>query len=75
MQTSIISGLQRFYRLGRVIGAYRRGRAWRVKYRAGGHYIAKKWREENSRYLAWLQGDLRERPVGVKEILPAAGAA
>lgn len=74
MQMSIITQLQRFYSMGRVLGAYRKGRGWRVKYRAGGHYIAKKWLHENKDYLARLQEGFYPKPV-CGELIAAAGTA
>ena len=55
MQTAIVEQLRRFYSLPRVVGAYRRGRAWRVKYRAGGYYLIRRWAHENEDYLRRLQ--------------------
>jgi len=55
MQMAIVSGLRRFYSLRRVLGAYRRGRGWRVKYRAGGHYLVRGWVKENADYLERLR--------------------
>lgn len=51
MQMAIIDQMLRFYSIKRVIGAYRKGRGWRVKYRAGGHYLMRKWVRENARYI------------------------
>jgi radical SAM superfamily enzyme YgiQ (UPF0313 family) len=55
MQTAIVEQLQRFYSLPRVLSAHRRGRAWRMKYRAGGYYLIHRWARENADYLARLQ--------------------
>ena len=55
MQASIVEQLRRFYSLPRVLRAHRRGRAWRVKYRAGGYYLIRRWVRENADYLARLQ--------------------
>jgi len=55
MQMAIVRGMQRFYSLRRLIWAYRRGRGWRVKYRAGGHYLMRKWVEENAEYIERLR--------------------
>lgn len=55
MQTAIVEQLQRFYSLPRVLGAYRHGRAWRIKYRAGGYYLIRRWEQENEDYLYRLQ--------------------
>ena len=63
MQTAIIEQMQRFYNLPRVLGAYRRGRAWRVKYRAGGYYLMRRWARENADYLARLQTGFRFVPM------------
>jgi anaerobic magnesium-protoporphyrin IX monomethyl ester cyclase len=72
MQMGIMDGLQRFYSLGRVLGAYRRGRGWRVKYRAGGHYLTKRWLLENRGYLMRLKaGFYPSQEQG--ELVPAQG--
>lgn len=55
MQMAIMNGLKRFYSLKRVAGAYRRGRRWRVKYRAGGYYLVRKWLGENEEYIERLR--------------------
>ncbi|NIA15242.1 MAG: radical SAM protein [Nitrospiraceae bacterium] len=51
MQMAITSAMCRFYSLPRVMAAYRRGRGWRVKYRAGGYYLTRRWTTENQGYL------------------------
>jgi anaerobic magnesium-protoporphyrin IX monomethyl ester cyclase len=66
MQVSMIEGLQRFYSVGRVLGAYRKGRGWRVKYRAGGHYLGKRWLRENREYLMRLKADYYPQSVHTK---------
>ena len=55
MQMAIVKEMSRFYSLRRVIGGYRRGRGWRVKYRAGGHYLMRKWTKENAEYIERLR--------------------
>ncbi|MBN1345693.1 MAG: B12-binding domain-containing radical SAM protein [Phycisphaerae bacterium] len=55
MQMALIGAMQRFYSLSRVITAYRRGRGWRVKYRAGGYYLLRRWIKENQDYLERLR--------------------
>ncbi len=72
MQMEIVRQMQRFYSIGRVLGAYRKGRAWRVKYRAGGHILMKRWVHENRDYLLRLRDGSYPRPVS-GEILAAAG--
>ncbi len=74
MQMEIVRQMQRFYSIGRVFGAYCKGRAWRVKYRAGGHYLMKKWVKENREYLKRLKLGHYPLPVPAK-LLAAAGAA
>lgn len=59
LQMAIIHELQRFYSLKRVMGAYRKGRAWRMKYRAGGHFLLKRWIRENTDYINYLQSIAR----------------
>ncbi len=56
MQMAIVRELRRFYSLKRVAGSYRRGRAWRLKYRAGGHLLMRRWVRENRDYLERLKG-------------------
>ena len=55
MQMAIVQQMQRFYGLRRVLGAYRRGRAWRLKYRAGGRYLVRRWARENAGYIERLK--------------------
>lgn len=55
IQWSIIHQMQRFYSLKRAMGSYRKGRAWRVKYRLGGYILLKRWIKENADYLTWLK--------------------
>jgi radical SAM superfamily enzyme YgiQ (UPF0313 family) len=55
MQLAIVSEIQRFYSLKRVIKGYRPGRGWRVKYRAGGNYLSRKWLKENAEYIEYLR--------------------
>jgi len=55
MQMAIISQMQRFYSLKRIITGYRPGRGWRVKYRAGGKYLAHRWLKENAEYIENLR--------------------
>lgn len=73
MQMGIVNELQRFYSIPSVLGAYRRGRGWRVKYRAGGHYLMKKWVRENREYLHRLQNGFY--PLQVNEELLAGCSA
>jgi len=55
MQIAIVREVQRFYSLKRVITGYRPGRGWRVKYRAGGNYLSRKWLKENAEYIEYLR--------------------
>jgi len=55
MQRTIMRETKRFYSLTRLAGAYARGRSWRVKYRAGGYVLARKWIKENADYLERLR--------------------
>jgi len=55
MQMAIVRQMLRFYSIKRVIRAYRKGRGWRVKYRAGGRYLMRKWVRENARYIKDLK--------------------
>ncbi|MBN2297976.1 MAG: B12-binding domain-containing radical SAM protein, partial [Deltaproteobacteria bacterium] len=67
MQMAIITQMKRFYSISRVISAYRKGRAWRIKYRAGGHYLMHKWTRENADYIERLKNgyypSARSKPV------------
>ncbi len=62
MQMALVRAMQRFYSLPRVIGAYRRGRGWRVKYRAGGHYLLRRWVKENQHYFDRLRTEFPSSP-------------
>ncbi|MFC1805995.1 B12-binding domain-containing radical SAM protein [Planctomycetota bacterium] len=55
MQMAIVREMQRFYSLRRILGAYRRGRGWRLKYRAGGYYLVRRWAKLNARYIERLE--------------------
>jgi len=55
MQMAIVQEMQRFYSLRRLLGAYRRGREWRVKYRAGGRHLVRRWARENADYIERLR--------------------
>ncbi|HHO75178.1 MAG TPA: B12-binding domain-containing radical SAM protein [Deltaproteobacteria bacterium] len=67
MQMAIITQMQRFYSISRVISAYRKGRSWRIKYLAGGNYLMRKWVKENADYLERLKNgyypSARSKPV------------
>ena len=54
LQMNIVNEMKRFYSLKRCLTSYRKGRAWRMKYRAGGHFLLKKWIMENSDYINTL---------------------
>ena len=51
----LVREMGRFYSLRRVLGAYRRGRGWRVKYRAGGRHLVRRWAKENAPYIERLE--------------------
>ncbi len=55
MQVAIGRELKRFYSLKRLALAYRKGRSWRVKYRAGGYYLIRRWIRENAGYIERLR--------------------
>jgi len=55
LQMAIVKGMQRFYAPGRALASYRRGRAWRVKYRLGGYFLMRSWVRENAGYLERLR--------------------
>jgi anaerobic magnesium-protoporphyrin IX monomethyl ester cyclase len=73
MQMAIAAGMLRFYSIKRVIGAYRKGRGWRIKYRAGGHYLMRKWVRENARYFEKLKSGFYSLPEQ-KKSFAAAGS-
>ena len=55
MQMAIVNQMKRFYSVPRILTSYRTRRAWRVKYRLGGHLLVRKWIQENSEYLEGLK--------------------
>lgn len=55
MQLSIIRQMQRFYGLRGLLRAWTRGRTWRLKYRAGGYVLSRRWERENKAYLERLK--------------------
>jgi radical SAM superfamily enzyme YgiQ (UPF0313 family) len=55
LQIAIVKGMQRFYAPGRALASYRRGCAWRVKYRLGGYFLMRSWVRENAEYLERLR--------------------
>jgi len=55
LQLAISAAMEKFYSWRRVAKAYRKGRGWRVKYRAGAHYLVNKWIKENREYLERLR--------------------
>jgi len=71
MQMAIVSQMLRFYSIRRVIGAYCKGRGWRVKYRAGGHYLMRKWVKENAQYLEDLRLGVYSLPDSTGLVLEA----
>lgn len=54
MQLEIIHQMQRFYSLRGLVRAWAPGRGWRLKYRAGGYVLARRWERENKVYLERL---------------------
>lgn len=54
LQKNIIHQMQRFYSMKRVLGSYKKGRAWRIKYRLGGNILLRKWIKENNSYMSML---------------------
>lgn len=62
MQKALIEQMQRFYSLGRILSAYRPGRAWRTHYRLGGHLLMRRWVNENAGYLKGLKNHQPSRP-------------
>ena len=76
MQAEIVRQTKRFYSLGRILGAYRPGRAWRIGYRTGGYVLIRRWARENAGYLHRLRTGsytLSRPEAGFPEII-AAGA-
>ncbi|MBF0399001.1 MAG: hypothetical protein HQK78_19660 [Desulfobacterales bacterium] len=67
IQTAIVEQLQRFYSLRRIFGSYCRGRSWRLKYRAGGHYLIQRWVRENSEYLERLRNNFYKTQMKEKD--------
>jgi len=55
MQLAIMREMRRFYSLRRLAVEYIHRRGWRVKYRAGGYYLTRKWIKENEEYLERLR--------------------
>lgn len=67
LQTSVIREMQRFYSLKRVFGSLRKGRAWRLKYRAGAHYLLSRWFKENAEYIERLRTNFYRRGIASLE--------
>jgi len=55
MQMAIVDQMNRFYSLKRALTAYRKNRAWRVKYRLGGYILMRRWVKENKTYIENLR--------------------
>lgn len=55
LQMAILREMRRFYSLNRILRAYRSKRGWRVKYRAGGHFLLRRWIDENAGYIERLR--------------------
>jgi hypothetical protein len=79
MQLAIVNQMNRFYSLKRTLTAYRSNRAWRIKYRLGGHILMRRWVKENKRYIENLrsgfQSDDTEIKGGHAAIFAPLGAA
>lgn len=62
MQMAIVHEMKRFYSIRRTVSAFRRGRGWRVRYRAGGHYLMRRWVKENAEYIERLRTGYYQGP-------------
>ncbi|NOY68568.1 MAG: B12-binding domain-containing radical SAM protein [Deltaproteobacteria bacterium] len=66
MQMAIVDQMNRFYSIGRAITAYKKHRAWRMKYRLGGHILMRRWVRENQAYIEKLQSGFEEEGMEIK---------
>jgi anaerobic magnesium-protoporphyrin IX monomethyl ester cyclase len=66
MQMAIVDQMNRFYSLKRALTAYRKNRAWRVKYRLGGHILMRRWVKENKTYLDNLRFGFQDNHIEIK---------
>jgi anaerobic magnesium-protoporphyrin IX monomethyl ester cyclase len=66
MQMAIVDQMKRFYSLKRALTAYKKNRAWRVKYRLGGHILMRRWVKENKIYIENLRSGFQVNGTGIK---------
>ena len=66
MQMAIVNQMNRFYSLKRALTAYRKNRAWRVKYRLGGHILMRRWVKENKTYIENLRSGFQATGIEIK---------
>ncbi len=66
MQMAIVNQMNRFYSLKRALSAYRKNRAWRVKYRLGGHILMRRWVKENKIYIENLRSGFQINGIDIK---------
>ncbi len=74
MQMAIVQEMKRFYSLKRVVTAFKRGRSWRVKYRAGGHYLIRKWIKENAKYIERLRRNFYQETTSAGNVTQSSAA-
>jgi len=66
MQMAIVTQMNRFYSLRRALTAYRKNRAWRIKYRLGGHVLMRRWVKENQAYIENLRSGFEKEGIGIE---------
>jgi radical SAM superfamily enzyme YgiQ (UPF0313 family) len=66
MQMSIVNQMNRFYSLKRALTAYKKNRAWRVKYRLGGNILMRRWVKENKTYIENLRAGFQVNGTDIK---------
>lgn len=66
MQMAIVNQMNRFYSLKRALTAYRKNRAWRIKYRLGGHILMRRWVQENKTYIENLRSGFQAAGKDIK---------
>ena len=74
MQMAIVDQMNRFYSLKRALTAYRKNRAWRVKYRLGGHILMRRWVRENKTYIENLRSGFQMTETEIKGVAADAYA-
>ena len=67
MQMAIVDGMKRFYSVARVVTSFRHGRGWRLRYRAHGYQLIRKWERENARYIRYLRRNYCQRSLGSEQ--------